>query len=54
MADLRRRVEVYEEALNQLKSQLDSAGQLLISKALQGVRSDFSAVKFDPLLSNST
>lgn len=50
MADLRARVDIYENLLNQLRGQIDSAGQLAISKALQGVRLDMSAVKFGPLL----
>lgn len=37
MISLKSKVELYESVLGQLKSQVDSAGQLAIQKALQGV-----------------
>ena len=37
MINLKARVEIYESLLKQLKSQVDSAGQFAISKALEGV-----------------
>lgn len=43
MINLKTRVEIYENLLEQLKAQVDSAGQLAITKALQGLRSQDSA-----------
>lgn len=45
MATLKTKVDMYEQLLGQLKGQVDSAGKLAISKALQGVskRSSFVA-----------
>ena len=37
MATLKSKVDMYEQLLDQLKGQVDSAGKLAISKALQGV-----------------
>jgi hypothetical protein len=37
MINLKTRVDIYENLLEQLKAQVDSAGQLAITKALQGV-----------------
>jgi len=37
MIELKTRVDIYESLLEQLKAQVDSAGQLAITKALQGV-----------------
>lgn len=37
MISLKAKVELYKNLLKQLKSQVDSAGQLAIQKALQGV-----------------
>lgn len=43
MISLKSKVELYESLLEQLKVQVDSAGQLAIQKALQGVSEiDFS------------
>jgi hypothetical protein len=38
MISLKFRVDIYENLLSELKAHVDSAGQLAISKALQGVR----------------
>jgi hypothetical protein len=37
MINLKTRIDIYENLLEQLKAQVDSAGQLAITKALQGV-----------------
>lgn len=37
MISLKAKVELYETLLEQLKVQVDSAGQLAVQKALQGV-----------------
>jgi len=41
---LKKRVEIYETLLDQLKDQVDSAGQLAVQKALQEVGVCFEAI----------